>query len=134
MILPPPGRARNLADAATFALYTHFPPQTKFPPIPPISFNTRPWSPVPFPPLQLPEILIRYQRSRHVSVLTARLPTFPSKSNPGLISSLQKISSLIQPMKVVSKHAFHPYLKHRYYTLFVTSSGVASPWGNSARW
>src|SRR6266699_1322396 len=105
--------------------------KTKFPPIPPISFNIRPWSPVLFPPLRLSEILIRYQRSRHMSVLTARLPAFLSRSSPGLISSLQEISSPIRPMRIVFKYVFRPYLKHRCYTLFVISSGVASLWGNS---
>ena len=96
--------------------------KTKFPPISGISFNIR-----------LPEVIIRYQRCRHVSVLTAKLPAFPSRSSPGLISSLQKIFNLIQSMNVVSKHTFRPYLKHRCYTLFVTPLGVANPWGNSAR-
>src|SRR6266699_6720097 len=50
-----------------------FPLKTKFLPIPPISFNIRPWSPILFPPFRLLEILIRYQRNRHVG-LAARLP------------------------------------------------------------
>ncbi len=89
--------------------------KTKFPPIPGISFNTR-----------LPKVIIRYQRCWYVSVLTARLSTFPSRSSPGLISSLQEISNLIRPVRVVSKHTFRPYLKHRCYILFVTPSEVAS--------
>src|SRR6266566_7667655 len=89
--------------------------KTKFPPISGISFNTR-----------LPEIIIRYQRCRYVSVLTARLPTFLSRSSPGLISSLQEISNLIRPVRVVSKYVFRLYLKHRCYTFFVIFSEVAS--------
>src|SRR6266566_9909676 len=110
-----------------------FPIRTKYPPIPPISFNIRPWSSVPFPPFRLPEILIRYQRSRHMGFLTARFPTFLSRSSPGLIFNLQEISSPIRPMKVVSKHIFRPYLKHCCYIFFITLSRVASPWGNSAQ-
>ena len=69
--------------------------KTKFPPIPGISFNTR-----------LPKVIIRYQRCRHVNVLTARLPTFPSRSSPGLISSLQEISSPIRPVRVYPSMSF----------------------------
>ncbi len=59
----------------------------KFPPIPPISFNIRLWSSIPFPPLRLPKILIRYQRSQHIGFNNqASYP--PSRSNPGLIFSL----------------------------------------------
>ncbi len=73
--------------------------KTKFPPIPPISFNTRPWSSIPFPPLRLPEILIRYQRSRHMG-FDGQASCLPFRSSPGLISSLQEISNLIWPMRV----------------------------------
>src|SRR6266566_6325374 len=90
--------------------------KTKFPPISGISFNIR-----------LPKVIIRYQRCWHVSVLTARFSAFLSRSSPGLIFSLQRISSPIRPMKVVFKHTFRLYLKHRYYILFVISLGVASP-------
>src|SRR6266699_2082033 len=86
----------------------------------------------PFPPFRFP-VIFRYQRCWYVNVLTARLPTFPSRSSPGLIFSFQEISSPIRPVRVVSKHAFRPYLKHRCYTLFVTPLKVASPWGNNAR-
>ena len=68
-----------------------FPLKTKFPPIPPISFNIRPWSPVPFLPLRLPEILIRYQRSWYVG-FNGQISCPSSRSSPGLISSLQEIS------------------------------------------
>src|SRR6266566_3820761 len=80
--------------------------KTKFPPISGISFNIR-----------LPEVIIRYQHYWHMSVLTAKFPTFPSRFSLGLIFNLQKISSLIRPIKVVSKHTFRLYLKHRYYIL-----------------
>ena len=76
-----------------------FPLKTKFPPIPPISFNIRPWSFVPFPPLRLPEILIRYQRSRHMG-FNGQVFYPPSRSSPGLIFNLQKISNLIRLMRV----------------------------------
>src|SRR6266566_5166747 len=64
-----------------------FPFKTKFPPIPPISFNTRPWLPIPFPPLRLPKILIRYQCSRHMG-FDGQVSYPPSRSSPGLISNL----------------------------------------------
>ncbi len=76
-----------------------FPFKTKFPPISPISFNIRPWSSVPFPPLRLPKILIRYQRNQHIG-FNGQASYPPSKSSPGLISSFQKISNPIQPMKI----------------------------------
>ncbi len=101
--------------------------KTKFPLIPGISFNIRSWLSVPFPPLRLPEILIWYQCSRHIGFLTARLPAFLSRSNPGLIFSLQEISNLIRPMRIVSKYIFRLYLKYCCYTLFVIPSKVASP-------
>src|SRR6266699_5033166 len=88
---------RPMRPRSPFVRY--FPLQTKFPPISPISFNTRPWSSVPFPPLRLPEILIRYQRSRHVG-FDGQASYPPFRSSPGLISNLQKISSPIQPIKI----------------------------------
>src|SRR6266566_10101431 len=72
---------------------------TKFPLIPSISFNIRPWSSIPFPPLRLPKILIRYQHSRHID-FDSQISCPLSKSSPGLIFNLQEISSLIRPVKI----------------------------------
>ena len=107
--------------------------KTKFPPMPGISFNIQPWSSVPFPSFRLPEILIRYQRNQHVD-FNGQASCPPSKSSPELISSLQKISSLIQLVKVYPSIPFVRIWSSVCYTLFVTSSKVASPWGNSTRW
>ena len=110
-----------------------FPFKTKFPPIPPISFNIWPWSSVPFPLLRLPEILIRYQRSWHMG-FDGQVSCPPSRSSPGLIFSLQEISSFIRLVRVYPSMPFVCIWSSVCYILFVIPLGVASPWGNSARW